>query len=208
MIDWTAVAAIVAAMAVVVTLILFIIDRRRQAAEERAQLKREAISRLLDSMETSIRRNQGALSALRFWEHPDIEYAISVPRLVHDLGLGNLAVSSWAFSQVQAIIAAPSDKRATQLGIAMAMKLVEWGQGTVDEAWFQAELRNNPWTSVFKVGRKSRWKRGWDRLKRSTVVLLALFVIGGALAESIRLVPQIAKETSEIGSKLRARIGR
>ena len=93
MIDWTAVAAIVAALAVVVTLILFIIDRRRQAVEERARLKREAISRLLDSMETSIRRNQGALSVLRFWEHPDIEYAVSVPRLVHDLGPENLAVS-------------------------------------------------------------------------------------------------------------------
>lgn len=200
--DWTGVAAIVAALAVAVTLILFIIDRRRQAAEERARLNREAISRLLDTMEASIRRNQGAFSALRFWDHPNIEYAVSVPRLVHDLGPGNLAVSGWAFSQVQAIIAAPSDKRATQLGIAMAMKLVEWGQGSVDDEWFQAKLRKNPWASDFRVGHKPRWKRGWDRLKRSTVALLALFVLGGALAESIRLVPQIAKETSELGSKL------
>ena len=159
-------------------------------------------------MEASIRRNQGALSVLRFWEDPDIEYAVSVPRLVHDLGLGNLAVSSWAFSQVQAIIAAPSDKRATQLGIAMAMKLVEWGQGTVDEAWFQAELRNNPWASDFRVDRKPRLTRGWDRLKRSTIALLTLFVIGGALSETIRLLPQIAREISELGSKLLARTHR
>ena len=208
MIDWTAVAAIAAAVAVAVSLILFIIDRRRQAAEERARLKREAISRLLDTMEASIRRNQGAFSTLRFWDHPDIEYAVAVPRLVHDLGAENVAVSGWAFSQVQAIIAAPSDKRATQLGIAMAMKLVEWGQGTVDDEWFKAELRKTPWASNFRVGRTPRLARGWDRMKRSTGALLALFVMGGALAESLRLLPQIASEASGLGSKLLARIHR
>ena len=78
----------------------------------------------------------------------------------------------------------------------------------MDEAWFQAELRENLWASDFRVGRKARLTRGWDRLKRSTVALLTLFVMGGGLAKSIRLLPQIASEASELGSKLLARIGR
>jgi hypothetical protein len=207
-IGWTAVAAIVAALAVVVSLCLFIVDSRRRAAEERARLKREAISRLLDSMEISIRKNQGMLSALRFWAHPDIEYALSVPRLLHDLGPGNLAISGWAFRQVQAIVAAPSDKRATELGIAMAMKIVEWGQGSVRDEWFRAELRKDPMAPDFRVRRMQRVQRGWDRMKRSTVALVGLFLVGGALIEAMRLLPEVVGEARELGLALLARIRR
>jgi len=201
-IDWTAVAAIVAALAVVVTLFLFMADRRRRAAEDKARLKREAISRLLDSMESSIRMNHGVLSTLRFWANPDIEYALSVPRLLHDLGPDNVAISGWAFSQAQAIIAASSDKRATDLGIAMAMKIVEWGQGTVPDEWFRRELRRNPVDAHFQVGGVQRLQRGWDRMKRSTGALIAIFVIGGVLVESARLLPEIAHEFSALGPVL------
>lgn len=61
----------------------------------------------------------------------------------------NLVVSGWAFSQLQAIIAAPSDKRATELGMEIVMRIVEWGQGAVDDEWFQAELRKIPWAPIF-----------------------------------------------------------
>jgi len=78
MVNWTAVGAIAPAVAVVVTLTIFVFESRRRRAEDRARLKREAISRLLDSMESSIRKNQGLLASLRFWENSDVTYALAI----------------------------------------------------------------------------------------------------------------------------------
>jgi len=99
MIDWGAVTGVVAVLAVVTTLVIFIIESRRRAAEEREKVRSEAISRVLDAMETSIRRNQGTLSSLRFWAHPDLEYALVIPRLVHDLGPKDSLIVVWAIGQ-------------------------------------------------------------------------------------------------------------
>lgn len=54
MADWPAFGVIVAAGRVAVTLAIFVIESSRRRADDRAGLKREAISRLLTTMETSI----------------------------------------------------------------------------------------------------------------------------------------------------------
>ena len=197
MIDWAAIGAIVPALAVVVTLIIFIVESHRRGEENRARLKREAISRLLDSMESSIRKNQGLLASLRFWESPDITYALAIPRLIHDLGPENAAVSAWAMSQVQKMIASTSDKQAANIGTQMSMKIVSWGQGTVPSEWFAAELRSHPLDVNFKVRGSQRIKRGSRRFVASGISELALFsLIAGSIAIVRQLpeLPEVAKE--------------
>lgn len=195
MIDWTAVAAIAASLAVAVTLILFTIESRRRAAADRARVKKDATSRLLKTMEGSIRRNQGVLSSLRFWAHPDLEYTLAVPRLLHNLGPGDLHISSWSLQQVQAMLAARSERQAQQIGLLMAMKVVEWEQGRVPDDWFRQELTRVPIAKNFKVPLGARVLRGLDRMKSSLAAVIALTVLGGGL---IALGRQLVSLTSGV----------
>jgi hypothetical protein len=202
MVDWAAIGAIVPALAVVVTLIIFIVESHRRGEENRARLKREAISRLLDSMESSIRKNQGLLASLRFWESPDITYARAIPRLIHDLGPENAAVSAWAMSQVQKMIASTSDKQAANIGTQMSMKIVSWGQGTVPGDWFAAELRSHPLEVNFKVRGTQRLKRGSRRFVASGISELALFAMIAASIDIIRHLPKLASMAKELSFRL------
>jgi hypothetical protein len=194
MVDWSGITASAAAAAVAVTLWIFIVESHGRRVAERARLKREAISRLLDSMESSIRKNHGLLAALRFWENPDIGYALAIPRLIHDLGPSDRLVSAWAMSQVQAIIAATSDKRAAALGTSMSTKLVEWGQGKVSNDWFAQELRSHPIDPAFNVEKSARFQRAWHRLIASSFASLALFVIVGGSLSALKQIRGIAAE--------------
>jgi hypothetical protein len=181
MMDWAAATAILAAIAVVVTLWLSIAESRRRAAEERARLKRDAISRMLTTMEVSIRRNQGSLNSLRFWSSPDLEYALAIPRLLHELGAENRHVSYWVFGEIQLMLKSTSDKGASEIGVKMCMKLVEWGHGAVPDDWFETELKSKPLSSPFHVSRRSKLLRGFNRLRTAFVAFAALTVMGGAL---------------------------
>ena len=205
MVDWSGITAGAAAAAVVVTLWTFIVESRRRRAAEQARLKREAISRLLDSMESSIRKNHGLLAVLRFWENPDIGYALAIPRLIHDLGPANRLVSAWAMSQVQAIIAATSDKRAAAMGTSMSMKLVEWGQGRVPNEWFAQELLGHPIDPAFKVKKSAQVQRGWHRLIASSFASLAFFIIVGGSLSALNQITDIAGDAMDWMARSRKR---
>jgi len=204
MVDWTAVAAIAASLAVAVTLILFTVESRRRAAADRARVRKDATARLLKTMDGSIRRNQGVLSSLRFWAHPDLEYTLAMPRLLHDLGPGDLHISSWSMQQVQQMLAAQSDRQAQQIGLLMAMKVVDWEQGRVPDDWFREELRRVPLAKDFKVPLGARTLRGVDRMKNSFTAVIALTVLGGGL---IALGRQLVSVTSGLVEASPARTG-
>ena len=193
-VDWTAIAAIAASVAVVVTLTLFVIESRRRAAADRARAKKDATSRLLDSMDRAIRRNQGILSSLRFWARADLEYTLAVPRLLHDLGPNDLHISTWCMQQVQSMLAARTDAEAQQVGLLMAMKVVEWEQGRVPDDWFRDELKRAPIVKNFKVPLRTRAVRGLDQTKSSFVATLVLSVLAGGLIALAHQLIGISKD--------------
>jgi hypothetical protein len=180
MINWTAMSAGAASIAVIVTLALFIASNRRKEIEEKARVKSEAISRILDTMERSVLRNQTVLSSLRFWANPDLEYALTIPRLIHDLGPDNALVWQWALSQTTRMKSAKSEKEAATIGVEMCMKIVEWGHGQVTDQWFKSEISQVQPPS----GRALKWSqtvRGLDRTKNSLIALAILAVMAKAL---------------------------
>ena len=180
MIDWGAVSGVAAAVAVTVTLVVFIVEIHRRAVQERESIRRAAISRVLDAMEASSRRNQGFLSSLRFWAHPDLEYALILPRLIHDLGPKDSLIVMWAAGQTQAMLGATSDKSAAKIGREMCLKIVEWGSGTVTDAWLSNALDIRPASGEFLVPRRSQVLRMLSRTWASfwSTGVLAIMTIG------------------------------
>ena len=184
MIDWGAVTGVAASLAVAVALGLFIIESRRSAREARERVRRDAISRVLDSMETSIRRNRGILSALRFWAHPDLEYALVIPRLVHNLGPRDSLIVMWAIGQNQAMLAATSDKLAAKIGREMCLKIVEWGQGRVSDDWLKLSLAKHPVEENFRVPRPAQAVRMISRTKDSMLSFSVLSILAIVIVKS------------------------
>lgn len=184
MIDWAAVASVVAALAVAVTLVLFIVESSRRAVEDREKVRREAISGVLRAMETSIRRNQGILSSLRFWAHPDLEYALVIPRLVHDLGPKDSLIVMWAIGQTQAMLSATSDKSAAKIGREMCLKIVEWGQGRLTDDWLKSELVDDPVRVDFRVPWRAQFLRMVSRTKDSLISSGVLSILAFAIVKS------------------------
>lgn len=103
------------------------------------------------------------------------------------------------------MLAATSDKKAAAIGIQMSMKIVEWGQGTIPNQWFEIELQRNPVATDFRVPTKTSIQRGLVRMKSSTLAMSALFVIAGALIQAGRELPEVAREASGLVSNLFAR---
>lgn len=188
MIDWGAVTGVVAALAVAVTLVLFIIESRRRAVEGREKVRREAISRVLGAMESSIRRNQGILNSLRFWAHPDLEYALVIPRLVHDLGPKDSLIVMWAIGQTQAMLLATSDKSAAKIGREMCLKIVEWGQGRVNDDWLKSELAIRPTQTNFRLPWKIQVLRMLSRTKDSVLSLSVLSILAFTISKSWKML--------------------
>lgn len=82
------------------------------------------------------------------------------------------------------MLAATSDKKASEIGVKMCLKLVEWGQGAVEDDWFREALRSRPVTPNFHIPHRSQWLRGFDRAKRSVIALLALASLIAPLVKS------------------------
>jgi len=94
--------------------------------------------------------------------------------------------------QVQTMTAATSDKKAANIGNAMSMKIVAWGQGAVPNEWFVNELREHPVKQDFKVKRSARFERGWHRLLAASVSEFALLIIIAGSIQIVRQLPEVA----------------
>lgn len=175
--DWTATAAAISAGAVIVTLALFIAEGRRRAEEARKAATHDAISRVLQTMESAVRWQQRPVF-VRMFANPELDYALAVLRLRHELPDANSSIALWAMSQNQLMMAASSDPESRDIGVKVAGKLVEWGHGQVPEAWFKEQLDLHPPQASFRVPRSKRIHRGLSRSKES---LLTGAVLGGAI---------------------------
>lgn len=189
--DWTAVAAAISAVAVVVSLVIFTVESRRRAAEARKAATHDAISRVLQTMESAVRWQQKPVF-IRMFANPELDYALAVLRLRHELPNEESPVAQWTLSQAQLMMAATSDRGSRDIGVQVASKLVEWGQGAVPDEWFLTELGLHPPQAQFKVPRERRRRRSLSRAKESfiegTAIALVVMLFHGlkALWKSVR----------------------
>jgi len=181
-VDWTAVSAAISAAAVIVTLALFIHDGRRRANEARKAATHDAISRVLQTMESTVRWQQKPI-LIRMFANPELDYAFGALRLRHELPNEKSPVAQWANSQTQLMLAAASDRRSRDIGVQMAGKLVEWGQGQVPDDWFAAELKSHPVQTNFRVPRERKIRRSLSRFKESLVTGAVIGAIIMAIQE-------------------------
>ena len=179
-IDWTAVSAVISASAVVVTLILFMLKSRRRTLDARRQARHDAISRVLSAMEATVKRQR--IPVLSWLGSAELDYALVLPRLLHELDPKDEAVGQWVLQQTQSMMSAPSDRASQKIGIATSLKLVEWDRGTVDTAWFVTQVGEPSGLGTFTATRKQRARRWSSQAGTAFVGWAALF----ALYETIR----------------------
>lgn len=182
--DWTAIAAAISAGAVIVTLALFIAEGRRRAEEARKAATHDAISRVLQTMESAVRWQQRPVF-VRMFANPELDYALVVLRLRHELANEKSAIAIWAMSQNQLMIAASSDHESRDIGVKVAGKLVEWGHGQVPDNWFQEQLDLHPPQTTFRVSPAKRMRRALSRSKES-------LVIGAAIGVAVVIVQELS----------------
>jgi hypothetical protein len=179
-IAWTAVSAAISASAVVVTLILFMLQSRRRTVEARRQIRHDAISRVLSAMELTVRRQR--IPLLSWMGSPELDYALVLPRLLHELDHKDEAVGQWVLRQTQSMMSAPSDRTSQAIGVATSLKLVEWDRGKVGTAWFAAQVGKPSELNTFKVTAKQRARRRSSQAGTAFVGWASLYV----LYESVR----------------------
>lgn len=175
MIDWTAVTAVISASAVVVTLIIFMLQSRRRTVEARRQARHDAISRVLSAMEATVKRQRVPL--LLWMGSSEIDYALVVPRLLHELDQKDEAVGQWVLKQTQSMMSAPTDRASQVIGIATSLKLVEWDRGRVKTAWFVTQVGNPSGLATFKLTTKQRTRRGTSRAGKAFAGWVAVFIL-------------------------------
>ena len=174
--DWTAVSAAISAAAVIVTLALFIHDGGRRADEARQAATHDAISRVLQTMESAVRWQQQSVF-VRMFANPELDYALAVLRLRHELPNEKSPVAQWTMLQTQIMMAATSDRASRDTGVQVAAKLVEWGHGAVSDDWFLAELKAHPVQAEFTVPRERRRRRALSRAKESFTEGIAIGLV-------------------------------
>lgn len=184
MIDWTAVSAVVSASAVVVTLILFMLQSRRRTREAHKQARHDAISRVLSAMESTVKRQRVPL--LSWMGSSETEYALVVPRLLHELDEKDEPVGQWVLKQTQSMMSAPSDRAAQSIGVAMSLKLVEWDRGKVDTAWFVTQVGELSGLGAFKVTKQQQVRRWSSKAGSAFVGWAALFILYETVRRTLR----------------------
>ncbi|WBM80675.1 hypothetical protein KIV56_04560 [Cryobacterium breve] len=113
---------------------------------------------------------------VRMFANPEIDYLLAVLRLQHELPNEDSPVAIWVMSKTQLMMAAASDRESRDIGVQIAGKLVEWGNGRVSDAWFLQELKFRPVEADFRVPRARKMRR---YLSRSKEGLSVGAVIGG-----------------------------
>ena len=174
-IDWTAVTAVISAFAVIVTLILFMLQSHRRTMDARRQARHDAISRVLSAMEATVKRQR--IPLLSWMGSSEIDYALVVPRLLHELDPKDEAVGQWVLQQTQSMMSAPTDRAAQSIGVAMSLKLVEWDRGSVDTAWFATQVGEPSGLGAVKVTTKQRARRWSSKAGTAFGGWAALFVL-------------------------------
>ncbi len=183
MIDWTATTAVVSAVAVVVTLILFMLQSHRRTIDARRQARHDAISRVLSAMETTVKRQSVPL--LSWMGSSEIDYALVLPRLLHELEAKDEPVAQWVLKQTQAMRSAPTDKAAHSIGVAMSLKLVEWDPGNVTMAWFVEQVGDPSDLGKFKLTMAQRVRRWSSKAGTALAGWTALFVLYEAVRRTL-----------------------
>lgn len=175
--DWVAITAIATGCAVVVSLILFIWESRQRVARDRRERRHEAVSRVLDTMEIAVRKQQRPIF-VRVWSKAELDYALAVPRLRHNLEDLDVALPRWAMRRTQEMLDACSDKESREIGIDIGSKLVEWSHGTIPTQWFANQLAERPLRQNFKRSRSKSFVRG---LRQGVESFKFGAAVGGAL---------------------------
>lgn len=183
MIDvWVPVGSVAALAAVFVTLVIFLIQGSGAKKGRLANARHAAISEVLSTMEKSIRMQRRPF-ILRFWSKPELDYALTVPRLLHELGPDENAVASWISWQVQRMTIATSDSASVRIGIDMTARLVDWGKGTKSVEWFKEQSPRPLVPADMNVPLLNRVRRTGSQMVSGVItgVAIAPFLVLGVL---------------------------
>lgn len=142
---------------IAVTLFLDARNQRRARVDAIADRKRQLVSRVLDAVEQTMRRQ--ASLARYVAAPPSVDFAALYPRVLLDVGRGNEDIAGWVWRQVQHMLASEDPSEPLRLGGVIAGQLMAWQRGDLDVAWFRTELGRDPVDHNFRVPARTQLVR-------------------------------------------------
>ena len=146
---------IVPAAAILVTVILWRSDARRRRRDEEAGRRRELIEQLIRLAERSARHAPFSLIT-QAWFHPELEWALLLPRLYYQLSVKERPVATWVALRVQLIQGATTATQIVKLGGEIAYRLASWEHNETPLSWFAKATEGDSFPTSWTVPRVRR----------------------------------------------------
>ncbi len=141
-----------------ITVILFAVDRILSRRDQRQEVRRQLMTRVLDTFELST-RSLVRPALVQLWTNSDLEYALLLPRLLLDLGDKDRVIAAWVQRQVQVMQLEPSKRKALAIRTSVGEKLLRWHHGELPRTWFEAEVQRDPARQGFTVPKTIKIRR-------------------------------------------------
>lgn len=182
------VTATVAIGALVLTVALFAVERWLVRGDRKRERRSAAVARVLQAVEDTVHLQLRPL-ILRMWKRPDVDFLLLAQRLHHELDGEEAVVASWLVRQTQYMMRESSETRALQIGVRMAIELVNWEKGRRDLDWFKTELERDPVETPFAVPRSVQWRKS-IRTGVSIFLTAAVAGVGAGAARELLWSPR------------------
>lgn len=152
-------------------------SRRRDAEVDQQRLM---VTRMLDTIDRAI-QTRITPAIFRPWRDPTVDLMLALPRLLLELPIEDLAVAQWAGAQVQRAAATIRRKQFIARISGIEARLISWHRGETSVAWFQEQLRREPFDPHFRLRKRTRWAITLRDIVVGAGNLGALVIAGKAL---------------------------
>lgn len=181
----TAIALIAAVLGAFVATITFVVGRILDIRRAREDSRRATLTRLLDVVENSIRR-QTRPDFLKTWSPTvELEYALFLQRLVLELPKDEHVVAVWVWRQIELMQSELTEAAVNRKGLAISERLIAWHHGDVATKWFDEQVKVDPPVRS-TPSRPVMWKRRARPLVSLVMVSAMLGFGAGALFRTMR----------------------